>query len=999
MKRGLSILLAMMFLFTAVFSASIGAVYASSDEDRLWGQNRYETACAIAKAKYTTAETVIIVRGDGPSDNPNVVDGLTASVLAGAKDAPILLTEDDKLPEVVKTTITDLKAEKAYIVGGTGAVSEDVKEELEALGLEVERVEGNNRFETAVAVAKKADTGAKTAIVTNYIALSDALVAGPVAYLNKYPILLVYPDKVGDVTAKAIKDLGIENVIIVGGTGVVSDAVKEELEDLVSGNVTRLGGTNRYATSLEVAKELDKNDVVLVNGLNFVDAVAASALGLPILYVKQNSMEDYIEDYLATRASVKFIGGTGVISESLANEARNAIVLDVKSVTAVNPTTLKIEGKGLKKLAASDITVEDNKVKSLSVAADGKSATVTLEEKLAPNVEFVVTVNVNDEEKEFKVEYVYKVTSVEIGDQVFDDDRAGQKVIFKVNGETADIDYLKLAGYDVTFIATENNAAANIFVDDDNPSGPPTNVSSSGVLAVNQLTAGKEYKVEVQVSKGGEALIDTATIKIVNLDAEATVINSVKFKNFGANQTEDSSPVVDDFIMNSTTLVVGEKIKVNEVKATVAGQEVQVTDFSVTTSNSAIISVASDKTIKAESAGNATITIKVGNVTKSYNFTVTNTDRKLAKVTVNPASVTIVRNENDGTSYSRTITVKTFDQYGDPIKVANTDWKVEIPGNITVTSPSPIETNAAGEVTLVLEANAAGSGTIYFKDKGGKVLASAKVSVSNVDNTGDIKLEIASSSESKDNVLTLNRAKDDDTVTYQLSRYNTKGEYVEAVDLSNYVAKIKVLDGDVARIQDGANEVQELTVSSSTNDVTVVAKAAGKTDVVFYDANGNVYKKVTITVVEEDPITIKSVTFKQPVSIVDYVGAKITYKTVLDVIASEDDDILTGITLSKSTLHKVRISKASGTEGYIYLDVNGDGVYTAGSGVNDDILLGQLIFVTTGDSNFTLSSSHNVVTGYTTQDGNNGTLLFKVLTVPGNEKTAIASVAVKIEVK
>nr|WP_243426329.1 cell wall-binding repeat-containing protein [Caldicoprobacter guelmensis] len=390
-------MLTLVFLFTAVFSASIGAVYASSDDNRIAGQNRYETACAVAKAKYTTAEAVIIVRGDDAEDGtPNVVDGLTASVLAGAKDAPILLTEANKLPDVVETTIKELKAEKAYIVGGTGAVSEDVEAELEAMGLEVERVAGQNRFETAVAVAKEANTGSKTAIVTQYLALVDALVAGPLAYVNKYPILLVGQNAVGDTTAKAIKDLGIENVIIVGGTGIISEDVEDELEGLVSGTVTRVAGNDRYLTSLAVAAKFDVKEVALVNGDSFVDAVAASVLGLPIVYVKQNSMIADAEKFIADKASgVKVIGGTGVISSTLAQKAKEAVELRIVSVSAVGAKKLQV---------AFNKAVDPNKaqfevkrgtvkpsVKSITFADDKKSAVIEFNVALASG-DYSVTV-------------------------------------------------------------------------------------------------------------------------------------------------------------------------------------------------------------------------------------------------------------------------------------------------------------------------------------------------------------------------------------------------------------------------------------------------------------------------------------------------------------------------------------------------------------------------------------------------------------------------------
>ncbi|HEY8542400.1 MAG TPA: hypothetical protein VIL29_08450 [Pseudothermotoga sp.] len=313
--------------------------------------------------------------------------------------------------------------------------------------------------------------------------------------------------------------------------------------------------------------------------------------------------------------------------------------------------------------------MDGNKVVAITPAADGKSATVTLESKLAPNADVTVSVTVNGEKKDFTTKFEYKVTSVSIDPQTFDDDRAGQKVTFKVNGETADIDYLKLAGYNVTFVAKDSTgAAANGFF-----AGSATNTSSTGVIA--QGVPQGEYTVEVQVTRAGEALVTgTATVKIVNLDAAATAINSVTFYNYGTNKGDDSiaaydtAPLAgDDYKMNSTTLVAGEKAAVYKVEATVSGEKVVVpaTGFEVKTSNPAVVSVDSNGVLTAESAGTATITVKVGEVTKTFNFTVTNTARKLSKVTVEPSSVSIVK------TYTKAVKVKTLDQYGDPYLVAN----------------------------------------------------------------------------------------------------------------------------------------------------------------------------------------------------------------------------------------------------------------------------------------------------------------------------------------
>ncbi len=380
MKRRLSILLALVFLFTAVIGASGVAVYAAEDENRIAGDDRYETAAKIATAKYTSTDTVIIVRGDdNEKKEPEVVDGLTASVLAGAKNAPILLTRQNALPDATKEAIEALGAKNAYIIGGTVAVSEDVEKALEELGVTVTRKEGVDRFATAVEVAKEANTGAKTAIVTQGFALVDSLVAGPLAYVKGYPILLVRENEVVEATEKAIKDLGIENIIIVGGEAVVSKDVEKALDELVTGSVKRLGGGDRVETSLLLADELDADEVALVNGWTFVDAVPASVLGLPILYVRQNKIDDDVLDYVGTKAGVKVIGGKVAVSDNVLEDVLDAVKLTVE----VSADNLKEVVVKFNKPIDEDTVIDDNfKIKDVESTAvlekDGRTVVLTI---------------------------------------------------------------------------------------------------------------------------------------------------------------------------------------------------------------------------------------------------------------------------------------------------------------------------------------------------------------------------------------------------------------------------------------------------------------------------------------------------------------------------------------------------------------------------------------------------------------------------------------------
>ena len=101
----------------------------------------------------------------------------------------ILLTTKNSLPPAVSTEITRLSANEAVIVGGTGVVTNNVKNQLTSLGLTVERLGGINRFETAAKIADKLGGNDEAILVyaNNY---PDGLSIAAHAAKEQIPILL-----------------------------------------------------------------------------------------------------------------------------------------------------------------------------------------------------------------------------------------------------------------------------------------------------------------------------------------------------------------------------------------------------------------------------------------------------------------------------------------------------------------------------------------------------------------------------------------------------------------------------------------------------------------------------------------------------------------------------------------------------------------------------------------------------------------------------------------
>jgi hypothetical protein len=396
-----------------------------------------------------------------------------------------------------------------------------------------------------------------------------------------------------------------------------------------------------------------------------------------------------------------------------------------------------------------------------------------------------------------------------------------------------------------------------------------------------------------------------------------------------------------------------------------------VSGIEVESSNEGVISVNEANgvyTLYAEAPGTAKITVSYGDLEKEITFTVDNEAREVAKVAPEKTSVTVI------SGIATDVDVDVTDQYGDPFVSTSADIEEVLPSNkadlfaegtdFSATGDFDIISDIEGEDTLVITGKDAESGTIYFRDEDGKSLGTLKVTVSKVNNTGKKVLEVVDvDDQSEDNKLDATDVKDD-TVTYKVAEYTSQNVYKGDLDLTGYTAKF---DEEVVAVD--SDTTGEVVLAGT--EFVVTADDEGTTDIALYDAEGVYVAKVTVTVSNDVP-EVKSVDWKKPGTI-NYIGEVINYKDVLDTVGSADDDIVKNITLTNSTVHKVRIVDAAG-DGTIYIDKDDDGEYDNGS----DTYLGKLTAKVSTNSNFG-TNPVNINTGVTTADDNEGTVIFSII--------------------
>jgi putative cell wall-binding protein len=208
--------------------------------DRVSGHNRFATAAAVAErvtAAAAETSTVYIVEGLDPDPSRGWPDAVSVAGLAGFEGRAVLLVTTEELPDDTVAAIRGIGARRAVVVGGPQAVSDGVLAELGALGLEVERVAGNDRYETSVAVAQRsvaAGMSASRTLVATGLDFPDALAAGPVAATVGGPVVLAAGTDLGAtpaVTAYIERNAGrFERIRLIGGPAVLTPRFRVELE-------------------------------------------------------------------------------------------------------------------------------------------------------------------------------------------------------------------------------------------------------------------------------------------------------------------------------------------------------------------------------------------------------------------------------------------------------------------------------------------------------------------------------------------------------------------------------------------------------------------------------------------------------------------------------------------------------------------------------------------------------------------------------------------------
>lgn len=182
---------------------------------RLAGKSRYDTNLQILNNAGAEQPTELLVCA-----GYNFADALSSS----AVNMPMMIV-GDSLTANQQKHLASAKYKKIHVIGGDGAVSNGVANELKKYGT-VDRISGADRYQTSTAVAKKFfTTKPSVAAITSGMNFPDGIAGGPLAMANKAPMLLV-SDAYSGIASSYYKTYCNKGpLLVLGGTGVVSDSI------------------------------------------------------------------------------------------------------------------------------------------------------------------------------------------------------------------------------------------------------------------------------------------------------------------------------------------------------------------------------------------------------------------------------------------------------------------------------------------------------------------------------------------------------------------------------------------------------------------------------------------------------------------------------------------------------------------------------------------------------------------------------------------------------
>lgn len=346
---------------TSIFTMGISLIYSNttyaSDPitiNRISGQDRFETSVKLSQYWKQYSDYAVLCNSE---DYP---DAVSVAPLARKFEAPILLTNKDSIPNVVKSELQRLKIRKVFIIGGTGVISKNVENELGNLGITIEeRIAGQDRYETSTKIAHHLVSFKNDVYVVENENWQDALAVSPVASYRNAPIILVDKDNgvantikqnicnefhtyylVGEKYHQDFRDKAEQGL----GQGTAQGVSVNVLGNTKEDTNIEIYNTFKDTGNLETDGALKLDRVYLVSNEGLADALSLSTIAGQdrslILFVNKDyygTAKKFLTDNASKIKDIEVVGGTGILPQSVIDDLCNGMAVSTTTDKYVKP--------------------------------------------------------------------------------------------------------------------------------------------------------------------------------------------------------------------------------------------------------------------------------------------------------------------------------------------------------------------------------------------------------------------------------------------------------------------------------------------------------------------------------------------------------------------------------------------------------------------------------------------------------------------------------------
>ena len=398
----------------------------------------------------------------------------------------------------------------------------DVNKYLRKTSAPITELTGSDRYETAVKISKEGwKNGSDKVVIINGDVSIDGIISTPLATTYNAPILLVEKNNVPNSVKSELKRLNPRDVIIIGDDNAISKTTANQIKSTVNASQTRLKGSNRYETSLLIAKEIDKNhdvEKVYITNANGgeVDALTIAAKAgqdkQPIILTDKDSITDNTYKWLKSEdlQNAYFIGGPQMISTNVINK--------VNDITKDNVTNNRVYGADRHETNANVIKkfYTDDELEAVLVAKSDVLVDALAAGPLAANLKSPILIT----PKTYVSAYHKENLEAKSANKVY---KIGGGLTSKVMSSIAS----SLSKHNTTPTEPGNSGGKTVMIDPGHGGSAPGN-SSGGMIEKDYNLNTSLATTEYLRSKGFNVIMTRDTDKTLSLGNRTALSNSLK---------------------------------------------------------------------------------------------------------------------------------------------------------------------------------------------------------------------------------------------------------------------------------------------------------------------------------------------------------------------------------------------------------------------------------------------------------------------------------------